>query len=243
MKCPSNCNEIRVLHATPRERIPNIIEKGFEYSKFHPERISHGRGSGEENIFFFERYNKDGAKNILQWMPSLSRSKETDGIVEAKVCSCNYLDKRTLQRENDAIFEKSIKFIAKTLNEEDNIKWLAEHEGGGPYGLKTYYKDPFSYMRKVAVESARVIYDKDNKIIDVIRPDIGDVMNELGYDAADGYTGSHMGQESTMNELITTDPKRIYNIREVKVEDLCHEFSSDKEMAALCKNRLRRKKG
>lgn len=224
-----SCNpkEINGLHATSEEYAEGIIKSGFQHSKGHEERVSFGKGSAEEDIFFFERDNPIGMKFINSWKHKFeSERKNPHVILKAKVCSCNYLNKNELIRNNDEIVSKSVDFIMKAQGySEKERKWAFDHLGGRlKYNKNSEYgfNDPFSFLRKVANDSDHCIYEIINgkeRCKEVIRYNIGEVMDYLGYDTADGYTGSHMFdpryRDVPINEFIVHDSSKIYDIQKM----------------------------
>ena len=135
------------------------------------------------------------------------------------MCSCNHLDKAELDEQNAIKFEfqsmwgspMKIGGLSKRAadmwiqeNKEDNNKWVYGHIGS----RLDSYEDPFSFLRKVAADVTHM--DDDTR--DIRRYGIGDVLEYLGYDTADGFLGWH-NQDGPMNEIVVRDVDKIFDIQ------------------------------
>lgn len=218
------------LHTTTESFAKSILKNGFQHSKYHPERISAGRGTGEDDIIFFEKNNKYGLENIEGWTENFKNFVPKRGssyvTLKSDICSCNFLDKDELEFNNRKIVDKSVDFIMDSLSiPKKDRKWAYEHFGER---LKTY-NDPFSFLRKVSIDSVHCTDEKgkrltdyeemnaaiNNKTCKYFQYNIGEIMEYLGYDASDGYTGSS-NRKIPINEFIVSDVNKIYNIEILK---------------------------
>jgi hypothetical protein len=242
MECPQKCKHV-VLHTAPKQWIPNIVENGFELPINDPKRISYGKGVAEDDVLFFEKLNATGARYIFAWMDNLHRNREDHpdmGIVTAEICSCHVLDKKTLDNNKHALAVKGTEFImnAQGYPEKDR-QWALDHFGTR---LESEYNDPMSFLRKIAIDSEHIVYgdplteaekptasylekSAGKKVKDIKRYGMGEVMKSLGFEIADGYTGSHSfsrdDRNRPINEIIVADPSIISAIHEIDPKSLC----------------------
>jgi hypothetical protein len=240
--CPYYCDRIPVLHATPKNWIPDIVAHGFELAKDHPERASWGKGAGEDDVIFFERFTPLGARYAISWSQSLAHGWKPNpthdvphGIVGAEICSCMHLDEPALRFHRKLLAQRGAEFIMDAHEEpEISRPRMAEHLGGR-LEFDESYADPLSFLRKIAGDADHCVYDDEKKThcTHIVRYGIGEVMKTLGYDTADGFTRSHSmspiadDRNAPINELIVADPHRITNIHEIDPAELCQRFKDE----------------
>jgi hypothetical protein len=230
------CKQITALHAVPKKWIPEIIKNGFKHTKDLPNHASQGRGGREDDLFFFEKETRMGARSSINWWKDLwSHRKLPMGIVEVEVESCKHLGKEEMIKDRDAIIEKGAIFIAKTLKQPT----LNDHfRGKVEQYLEVWVGNPLGFLRKMGDYSA--ISSDD--------PLIGDVMKSLGYDTADGFVNAHQESKdleyrnAPISEFVVTNPKKISNIHEVEPEELCERAYIDDVKARECKTMVKKLK-